>query len=154
MIELTQDSYRKPKWVIRHYREIAGLVNHIEGRRPKLVSRIRLDEDGVPLPLELQSRIGAARDQKTIEAYIEAKTIMDVINTTLSERLRDSDAAIMTDVCLKGISVTEAAKNHGVSELTVKRARLRMESAYNDEIASREAVSRANRKTDTFLLGS
>lgn len=140
MIELKAGTHKKAKWVIRHYREITQAVEHIERRRPKLVRRILMDEvTGLPKPLELQPLMRVSADKKIVITYVEGMMIKDIVSTVISERLSSSDSKIMTDLCVKGLSTQKAASDNGVSEITAKRARLRMEKAYLDEISDRES---------------
>lgn len=138
-MELKAGTHRKAKWVIRHYREICGIVKSIEKRRPRLLRRVLKDETtGEVLPLERQRLPGTVSDQTVITTYVEGCLAMGIVDAVLEERMRKSDADIMTDVCVNGMSVTEAAEHNGVSEKTVKRARIRMERAYLEEIILRD----------------
>lgn len=140
-MELKAGTHRKSKWVIRHYREICGTVKSIEKRRPRLLRRVLKDEaTGEVMPLERQRLPRVLSDQKVITTYVEGCLSKEIVDAVLAERMRKSDADIMTDVCVKGMSVPEAAEHNRVSELTVKRARLRMETEYDAEVALRDEL--------------
>lgn len=124
--------------VMHKYRDLKSRTLRFEKERPQLLKKIDFDPDALfKLPPTGKLRRLSEKDLRIINEYLRVKSYLDIMDTVIEERLRNTDPEIIKDICVHGLNAHAAASKNGRSWATGKRARVHAKKAFADEVQLR-----------------
>ena len=125
------DASKKVRWAEAHRKKLVELGERAVGSYDLIDLRSANEAiSGLKMP---------GGDRNILRSYVEARQIMDVVETAVNERMV-SHQDIAADIFLHGMGTGAAAKKHSVSRQWIYSLKKRGIEAVNDEIMLRKAV--------------